>query len=236
MTRTPAATHSRPRVRGGWDGPAGLEVDQSCLARTQCAGVDVRFEFQGLTRFLVTVDPHTSLHALTDPPIAHAGVKVAVRRFLGNFDEAGFLTEDAAADQALSGVDPREAARRAADPINAIDIPAAGGRGSWAAAGECLAMPPRLSGFCAVMFMAEVLQGLLLLPLNLNRAPLQLSHYPAFLRCPARSARGVPAGGSSAASPDAGGQRAADAHAAGGAQAHFWAGMRQAPLQHRALP
>ena len=146
MTRTPAATHSRPRVRGGWDGPAGLEVDQSCLARTQCAGVDVRFEFQGLTRFLVTVDPHTSLHALTDPPIAHAGVKVAVRRFLGNFDEAGFLTEDAAADQALSGVDPREAARRAADPINAIDIPAAGGRGSWAAAGVCVAVPPWLSG------------------------------------------------------------------------------------------
>ncbi|PRW57646.1 importin-9 isoform X1 [Chlorella sorokiniana] len=53
------------------------------------------------------------------------GVKVAVKRFLGGFDEAGFLTEDTAADQALSGVDPREAARRATDPINSIDIPAA---------------------------------------------------------------------------------------------------------------
>ncbi len=52
---------------------------------------------------------------------------MAVKRFLGGFDEAGFLAEDAAADQALSGVDPREAARRATDPINAIDIAAAGG-------------------------------------------------------------------------------------------------------------
>lgn len=60
-----------------------------------------------------------------------AGVKVAVKRFLGGFDEAGFLTEDAAADQALSGVDPREAARRATDPINAIDIAAAGEQDDW---------------------------------------------------------------------------------------------------------
>lgn len=53
------------------------------------------------------------------------------RLCVGGFDAHGFLTDDAAAeaaaDEALSGVDVREAARRAADPINAIDIQAAGG-------------------------------------------------------------------------------------------------------------
>lgn len=147
MTRTPAATRSRPRVRGGWDGPAlARRWTKVALLAGSVKVLVCCSKFQGSTRFLVPVDPHTNPHVLTDPPIAHAGVKVAVRRFLGNFDEAGFLTEDAAADQALSGVDPREAARRAADPINAIDIPAAGGRGSWAAAGVCVAVPPWLSG------------------------------------------------------------------------------------------
>lgn len=48
----------------------------------------------------------------------------------GGFDAHGFLTDEAAAeaaaDEALSGVDAREAARRAGDPVNAIDIQAAG--------------------------------------------------------------------------------------------------------------
>lgn len=82
----------------------------------------------------------------------------------------------------------------------------------------------------SLMIMTKVLRGLLSLPLNLNRAPLLSSHHPACLLCPVRSARGIPADGGSAASPHAGGQRAADAHAARGVEAHLWAGMRRALL------
>lgn len=67
-------------------------------------------------------------------PRVCAGVRAAVRRFMGGFDEAGFLTEDAAtaaADAELSGVDAREAARRAADPISGVDIAAAGAWVGW---------------------------------------------------------------------------------------------------------
>lgn len=79
---------------------------------------------------------HRPLAALAACPAA-GGVRVAVRRFLGGFDEHGML--DDAGDEALSGVDAREAARRATDPINAIDIASTGeGRGGRAAsAGAC---------------------------------------------------------------------------------------------------
>lgn len=73
---------------------------------------------------------HSPAPPSTCPPVP-AGVKAAVNRLCsGGFDAHGFLTDEAAAeaaaDEALSGVDAREAARRAADPINRIDIPAAG--------------------------------------------------------------------------------------------------------------
>lgn len=75
----------------------------------------------------------TRLRFLLNPATpGAAGIKVAVRRFMGGFDEAGLLADDDdGADAELSGVDAREAARRAADPINAVDIPSAGVPRFW---------------------------------------------------------------------------------------------------------
>ena len=168
--------------------------------------------------------PHPAA-AWAAPPCA--GIKVAVRRFLGGFDENGFLAEDAAADEALSGVDPREAARRASDPINGVDIAAAGGL-LRAGLSRLLALPRhfRLLGSAPVVALC-VQTGCLgawCAPAAHPRHALTARRMPP----PLCSAGGVPAGGGRAASADAGGQRAADAHAAGGAQADFRPGVSMA--------